>query len=58
MAETHITRCPHCQTTFRLRLEQLAAAKGAVRCGSCLQVFKAADHLVSDTKKAAKAKKI
>jgi predicted Zn finger-like uncharacterized protein len=58
MAETHITRCPHCQTTFRLRLEQLAAAKGAVRCGSCLQVFKAADHLVSDTKKVAKAKKI
>jgi predicted Zn finger-like uncharacterized protein len=53
MAETHITRCPHCQTTFRIRLEQLAAAKGAVRCGSCLQVFKAADHLDSDTPKAA-----
>lgn len=52
MAETHITRCPHCQTTFRIRLEQLAAAKGAVRCGSCLQVFKAADHLVSDKPKA------
>jgi len=52
MAETHITRCPHCQTTFRIRLEQLAAAKGAVRCGSCLQVFKAADHLVSDQPKA------
>jgi predicted Zn finger-like uncharacterized protein len=48
MAETHITRCPHCQTTFRIRLEQLAKAKGAVRCGSCLQVFKAGDHLVSN----------
>jgi predicted Zn finger-like uncharacterized protein len=47
MAETQITRCPHCQTTFRIRLEQLAAAKGAVRCGSCLQVFKAANHFVS-----------
>ena len=47
MAETQITRCPHCQTTFRIRLEQLAKAKGAVRCGSCLQVFKAGDHLVS-----------
>jgi predicted Zn finger-like uncharacterized protein len=46
MAETQITRCPHCQTTFRIRLEQLTAAKGAVRCGSCLQVFKAASHLV------------
>ena len=48
MAETQITRCPHCQTTFRIRLEQLAKAKGAVRCGSCLQVFKAGDHFVSD----------
>ena len=48
MAETQITRCPHCQTTFRIRMEQLAAAKGAVRCGSCLQVFKAAEHLVAD----------
>jgi predicted Zn finger-like uncharacterized protein len=47
MAETQITRCPHCQTTFRIRLEQLAAANGAVRCGSCLQVFKATNHLVS-----------
>lgn len=52
MAETQITRCPHCQTTFRIRLEQLAAAKGAVRCGSCLQVFKAANHLVSGESKA------
>lgn len=51
MAETHITRCPHCQTTFRIRSEQLAAAKGAVRCGSCLQVFRAADNLVSDKPK-------
>ena len=46
MAETNITRCPHCQTTFRIRTEQLAAAKGAVRCGSCLQVFTASDNLV------------
>ncbi|MGK0247929.1 MAG: putative Zn finger-like uncharacterized protein [Oleispira sp.] len=52
MAETQITRCPHCQTTFRLRLEQLSAAKGAVRCGSCLQVFKAANHFVSGEHKA------
>ena len=52
MAETQITRCPHCQTTFRIRLEQLGKAKGAVRCGSCLQVFKAGDHFVSDKPKA------
>ncbi len=48
MADTQITRCPHCQTTFRIRTEQLAAAKGAVRCGSCLQVFIAVEHLVSE----------
>lgn len=47
MAETHITRCPHCHTTFRIRTEQLSAAKGAVRCGSCLQVFKATEHIVT-----------
>ena len=54
MAETLITRCPHCQTTFRIRIEQLAKAKGAVRCGSCLQVFKAGDHLVSNKPSPAK----
>jgi predicted Zn finger-like uncharacterized protein len=53
MAEAQITRCPHCQTTFRIRLEQLTAAKGAVRCGSCLQVFKATNHFVSGEPKAA-----
>jgi predicted Zn finger-like uncharacterized protein len=51
MSETHITRCPHCKTTFRVRSEQLAVAKGAVRCGSCLQVFKAANHLVDGASK-------
>lgn len=45
MAE-HVTRCPHCQTSFRVRSEHLAAAKGKVRCGSCLQVFNAKNHLI------------
>ncbi len=40
----HVTRCPHCQTSFRVRDEHLNAARGMVRCGSCLQVFKAAEH--------------
>lgn len=44
----HVTRCPHCRTTFRVRDEHLKVANGAVRCGSCLQVFKAADHFVSE----------
>lgn len=50
-----VTRCPKCSTAFRITHAQLALAKGAVRCGSCLHVFKAADNLVksvsSDDKK-------
>lgn len=42
----HVTRCPHCQTSFRVRDEHLSAARGMVRCGSCLQVFKAAEHFI------------
>jgi len=44
----HVTRCPHCQTSFRVRDEHLGAAKGMVRCGSCLQVFKAAEHFIDE----------
>lgn len=44
---THmITRCPACGTCFRITEAQLNTAKGAVRCGSCLQIFKALDHRV------------
>jgi predicted Zn finger-like uncharacterized protein len=41
-----ITRCPHCDTSFRISGEQLAMAGGAVRCGSCLTIFQAEEHLV------------
>jgi len=41
-----ITRCPFCQTHFRVRAEQLAARAGQVRCGKCKQVFDALEHLV------------
>lgn len=40
-----VTCCPHCSTSFRITDAQLKSAKGAVRCGSCLKVFKALDHL-------------
>lgn len=43
----NITRCPHCQTTFRVRDEHLSIANGMVRCGSCLQVFQARDYFIS-----------
>ncbi|MGH1471047.1 MAG: DUF3426 domain-containing protein [Cellvibrionaceae bacterium] len=43
-----ITRCPSCDTSFRITQAQLQTAKGAVRCGACLHIFKAASHLVND----------
>lgn len=49
---TMVTRCPKCGTAFRITSTQLESAKGAVRCGSCLHVFKAQSNLV--TKPAAK----
>jgi predicted Zn finger-like uncharacterized protein len=42
----NITRCPFCLTSFRVIDVQLQAANGAVRCGSCLQVFQARDYFV------------
>jgi predicted Zn finger-like uncharacterized protein len=53
MAE-HVTRCPHCQTSFRVRDEHLSVARGNVRCGSCLQVFNATEHFVADKPAVAK----
>lgn len=50
---THlVTRCPKCSTSFRITQAQLDRAKGAVRCGSCLQIFRATDHLVKTAAKA------
>ncbi|MEX2963948.1 DUF3426 domain-containing protein [Microbulbifer sp. TYP-18] len=41
-----VTRCPHCSTSFHVSEAQLRAARGAVRCGSCLQVFRADENIV------------
>ncbi len=40
------TRCPQCQTVFRLTAAQLKARGGQVRCGRCQNVFRADEHLV------------
>ena len=40
-----LTRCPHCQTHFRVTPEQLKARQGQVRCGACQRVFDALDSL-------------
>ncbi len=44
-----VTRCPQCKTSFRVTDEHLKIAHGAVRCGSCLNVFQAQDHWVPET---------
>ncbi len=41
MLARKVTCCPHCLTSFQVTSSQLRAANGAVRCGSCLQVFNA-----------------
>lgn len=42
------TRCPGCQTTFRVSPEQLKARAGKVRCGQCQTVFNALDSLLDE----------
>ncbi|GHT94457.1 hypothetical protein FACS1894116_08490 [Betaproteobacteria bacterium] len=42
-----LTRCPSCQTVFRLSPEQLNARQGKVRCGHCFNPFNALDYLVA-----------
>ncbi|MGS0895233.1 DUF3426 domain-containing protein [Burkholderia stagnalis] len=42
------TRCPHCDTVFRLQQEQLSLHEGLVRCGHCRQVFNASQSLVPE----------
>jgi predicted Zn finger-like uncharacterized protein len=51
MTDSFVTQCPHCQTSFRVSHAQLSAARGVVRCGSCLQVFNAAKQLLEQAGK-------
>ncbi|MGF6969183.1 putative Zn finger-like uncharacterized protein [Paraburkholderia sp. WC7.3g] len=39
------TRCPFCETVFRLQPAQLAQRRGLVRCGHCEEVFDASSSL-------------
>ena len=38
------TRCPHCDTVFRLDPHLLAPHDGRVRCGHCQEIFDAAHY--------------
>jgi predicted Zn finger-like uncharacterized protein len=55
MTDSFVTKCPHCQTSFRVSHAQLSVARGMVRCGSCLQVFNAAKQLLEQRIGAASA---
>ncbi|MDP1735316.1 MAG: DUF3426 domain-containing protein [Sulfuritalea sp.] len=43
-----LTRCPACETNFRVTAEQLKARSGRVRCGECQHVFNALDSLIEE----------
>ncbi len=42
------TRCPACDTVFKIVPDQLKVSKGWVRCGRCAEVFDAAAHAAPD----------
>lgn len=42
------TRCPQCDTVFRVTPEQLRFRAGKVRCGHCQAVFNALDTLIEE----------
>jgi len=44
------TRCPGCETVFRITPAQLKARAGKVRCGQCQSVFNALDSLLDESK--------
>lgn len=41
------TRCPHCNTLFKVTSAQLQLHEGQVRCGQCQSVFSGIEHLTS-----------
>ncbi|MCG3201910.1 MAG: hypothetical protein NFCOHLIN_01782 [Gammaproteobacteria bacterium] len=44
-----ITRCPGCQTVFRLSAEHLKMARGQVQCGLCNLQFDAIENLLEES---------
>ena len=42
------TKCPECNSVFRITTELLEIANGLVRCGICDEVFNGADHIHED----------
>jgi predicted Zn finger-like uncharacterized protein len=42
------TRCPHCETRFKIAEAQFSAHQGRVRCGHCSQAFDARPNFIAD----------
>jgi len=42
-----LTCCPQCETCFRITEDQLALAKGLVRCGHCQKVFNGRENITT-----------
>ncbi len=42
------TRCPHCETRFKITDAQINAHQGMVRCGHCMQSFDARPTFIPD----------
>jgi predicted Zn finger-like uncharacterized protein len=42
------TRCPACQTLFKVVPDQLRVSEGWVRCGQCSEIFDAHSHLYKE----------
>lgn len=49
------TRCPYCQTAFRVAADQLKLRGGIVRCGACQRIFDGGANLI-DTEAPASAR--
>jgi predicted Zn finger-like uncharacterized protein len=49
MTNGMVTKCPACDTVFRVSAEQLQARQGKVRCGRCMTVFDGAKALATVT---------
>ena len=41
-----LTRCPACQTLYKLVPDQLRISQGWVKCGQCGEIFDASKHLI------------
>ena len=52
------TRCPACQTRFKVVPDQLRISEGWVRCGQCSEIFDAPLHLLQEPQVASPVDKI